>query len=66
MQYVPKERFFTPARPRHARLFELIRQDHRRLAAPCPESHGCAEENAADFVIAAEAFRTLACKSLRY
>lgn len=66
MQYVPKERFFTPARPRHARLFELIRQDHRRLAAPCPETPGSAEENTADFLIAAEAFRTLACNSLRY
>jgi hypothetical protein len=66
MQYVPKERFFTPARPRHARLFELIRQDYRRPAAPCAETQGSAEENTADFVIAAEAFRALACKSLRY
>lgn len=59
MRLFPEEKFRPAAAPRHARLFELIRQGnliHR------PET-GFLEETRS--LSAQESFRTLACNSLR-
>lgn len=58
MRPILPEAFATAAAPRHARLFELIRQDnlwHRT---------GMAEPAGPEPMVALDTFRTLACRSL--
>ena len=63
MQHVMRDRFMPAQPPRHARLFELIRQD-RQAHDACP----CKSPQAEDTPLTAAklaAFRDLACQSLR-
>ncbi|MCW9042874.1 MAG: hypothetical protein OQK05_05985 [Pseudopelagicola sp.] len=78
MQHIMRDRFVPVAPrhptaaarpPRHARLFELIRQDEQAIAA-CPASrapsNGCTDSDDTPLTAAKlAAFRDLACQSLR-
>ncbi len=63
MQHVMRDRFVPAHPPRHARLFELIRQDEQAHEA-CP-SHRCESEDTPLTAAKLAAFRDLACQSLR-
>lgn len=59
MRFFPEEKFKPVAEPRHARLFELIRQDN----LPRPTKRGFLKETAG--LSAQERLREAAVQSLR-
>jgi hypothetical protein len=64
MHHIRRDRFVPAAPPRHARLFELIRQDGQAHTASAPKDRPSPNDTPLTAAKLA-AFRDLACASLR-
>ena len=64
MHHIHRDRFVPAPPPRHARLFELIRQDEQAHAASMPKDRPSPNDTPLSAAKLA-AFRDLACASLR-